>query len=118
MSSLHHHQQTASSAANMTSCGGIQKTTLSPAIVDKTMHSQMDLSTHHYSLGFASLAASVFPTATTKSPNFNYGSGQFKAYTNEPTNAAACAYLSTNYCSPNYNNFSALRYKSHGYPSI
>lgn len=67
----------------------------------------------HYSLGFASLAG-VFPS---KSANFNYGN-TYNAYGSDPT-SAACSYLSSNYCAaPNYNNFNALRYKTHGYPSI
>lgn len=91
-----------------------QKTTLSPVMVDKALHqSQMELSTAHYSLGFAGLGA-VFPTAN-KNANFNYAS-TYNAYANESPNG--CAYLPTNYCTTNYNNFSALRYKSHGYPSI
>lgn len=104
-------QSAVTSSSAPTSIAAAQKTTLSPVMVDKVMHqSQMDLSSH-YPLGFASLG--VF-SSSNKNANFNYGN-TYNAYA---TDTNACSYLSSNYCTPNYNNFSALRYKSHGYPSI
>lgn len=103
--------QSAVSSSSAAVSAATQKTTLTPVMVDKVMHqSQMDLSSH-YPLGFASLG--VF-SSSNKNTNFNYGN-TYNAYA---TDTNACSYLSSNYCTPNYNNFSALRYKSHGYPSI
>lgn len=77
----------------------------------------------HYSLGFASLG--VFPTTNGKTSNFNYGN-MYNSYAAAEANP--CSYLPANYCSPNYNNFNALRFKpttsavppstAHGYSSI
>lgn len=86
----------------------VQKSQLSPALMDKAVHSQMELSTH-YSLGFASLG--VFPP---KNTNFQYSN----SYNTYPGDAGACSYLPSNYCPSNYNNFNSLRYKTHAFPSI
>ncbi|KAG4079275.1 hypothetical protein HA402_006998 [Bradysia odoriphaga] len=85
-----------------------QKSQLSPAVMDKAMHNQMDLSTH-YSLGFASLG--VFPP---KNTNFQYAN----SYNSYPGDTNACSYLPSNYCPTNYNNFNSLRYKPHAFSSI
>lgn len=79
----------------------------------------------HYSLGFTSLG--VFSTAAgvaTKPPNLNYGNS-YNPYA-PPPESNPCAYLSSNYCTPNYNNFASLRYKTqavqppstHGYSAM
>lgn len=95
--------------------------------------SQIDgipISAATYSLGFTSLgvfstAAAVAAANSTKNSNFTYGNS-YNPYAVAQAENNPCSYLPTNYCSSNYNNFSALRYKaqsvqtpsSHGYSSI
>lgn len=75
-----------------------------------------------YSLGFTSLG--VFSTPA-KNPNLSYGNS-YNPYSVSHSENSHCSYLQPNFCSPNYNNFASLRYKSqtvqppptHGYSTI
>ena len=83
----------------------------------------------HYSLGFTSLgvfstAAAVAAANSTKNTNFNYAN-TYNPY-HGVTPAENNPYLASNYCQPNYNNFTSFRYKAqavqppptHGFSAI
>lgn len=101
--------------------------TSSSAMLDKcnlhTVHSQLDFTTSsHYAIGFTGLDVVSFPNS--KSNGYPYGTTSYNTYSTpngNRSNNSSCSYLPSTYCgppTPNYNNLSALRYKSHGYPSI
>lgn len=83
----------------------------------------------HYSLGFTSLgvfstAAAVAAANSTKNTNFNYANTYNPYHGVSPTENNP--YLASNYCQPNYNNFTSFRYKAqavqppptHGFSAI
>lgn len=85
-----------------------------PILNEKTtIPSQMELAPH-YPISFTSLG--VFSSG--KNTNFNYGN----SYNGYPQDPSTCAYIPSNYCSPNIQNyqhgFPGLRYKSHGYSTL
>lgn len=101
--------------------------TASTTMLDKcnlhSAHSQMDLtSSAHYAMGFPGLEVVSLPTSRTN--GYTYGTSTYNAYSTANANRSnnpSCSYLPTTYCgppTPNYNNLGALRYKTHGYPSI
>lgn len=97
-----------------TTINSVQKTNSLLGNEQKTIHPQVDLSSH-YPFGIASIFSS------TKSNGFPYN-GAYNTYgTSESGNGNACAaaYLSSNYMGPsNYQTtFTGLRYKA-GYPSL
>lgn len=100
--------------------------------IEKVPHTsaQMDGIPASYSLGFTSLgvfstAAAVAAVNSGQNPSFNYGK-TYSPYGVTANESNPCSYLPSNYCSPNYNQFSALRYKpqsiqtpsGHGYSAI
>lgn len=100
--------------------------------IDKAHHasSHIDGISASYSLGFTSLgvfstAAAVAAVNSSQNGNFNYAKS-YNPYGVATNENSPCSYLPSSYCPPNYNNFSALRYKpqsvqaqsAHGYSTI